>query len=124
MRQALHAGWTSMREARHAEWTKLRTIGGTGWLLLASIALTVAVSAAAAAAITYPSAGCNQDPAKVSLNGINLDQSLVAILAVLAISSEYSTGITLAATPRRPAVQVANPAMPAVDSKGGDYRPR
>ena len=39
-----------MRPALHAEWTKLRTVAGTGWLLLATIVLTVAVSAVATAA--------------------------------------------------------------------------
>jgi ABC-2 type transport system permease protein len=103
-----------MRQALHAEWTKLRTAPGTIWLLLAVIALTAAVSAAAAATITCPSGGCAVDPAKLSLTGINLGQAVVAILAVLAISSEYSTGmirITLAAMPRRPTVLAAKAAI-------------
>src|SRR6266536_2820046 len=82
-----------MRQALHAEWTKLRTVAGTSWLLFAVIALTVALSAAAAAAVTCPSAGCGQDPAKVSLTGIEFGQAVVAILAVLAISGEYSSGM-------------------------------
>jgi hypothetical protein len=99
-----------MRQALHAEWTKLRTAPGTIWLLLALIALTVALGAAAAAAVTCPSPGCNQDPAKLSLTGIGLGQAVVAILAVLAISGEYSTGmihLTLTAMPRRPTVLAA-----------------
>ena len=63
------------------------------WLLLAVIALTVAVGGAAVAAVTCRAAGCGQDPAKVSLSGIDLSQAVVAILAVLAISGEYSTGM-------------------------------
>ncbi len=103
-----------MKQALHAEWTKLRTVAGTGWLLLVTIALSVALSAAVAAAVTCPSAGCNQDPAKLSLTGIELGQAVVAILAVLAISGEYSTGmirITLAAMPRRPKVLAAKAAI-------------
>jgi ABC-2 type transport system permease protein len=99
-----------MRQALHAEWTKLRTVAGTSWLLFAVIALTVALSAAAAAAVTCPSAGCDQDPAKVSLTGIEFGQAVVAILAVLAISGEYSSGmirVTLAAMPRRTTVLAA-----------------
>lgn len=114
MSQAPHAEWTSMRDALHAEWTKLRTVAGTIWLLLAVIALTVAVSAATAAAVTCPSAGCGQDPAKVSLTGIDLGQAVVAILAVLAISGEYSTGMirtTLTAMPRRTTVFAAKAAV-------------
>ena len=88
----------------HAEWTKLRTAPGTGWLLLAVVALTVLVSAAAAAAVTCPAAGCTADPAKISLTGIALGQAVVAIVAVQAISGEYGTGMiltTLQAMPRR-----------------------
>jgi ABC-2 type transport system permease protein len=109
MRNALHAGWTSLREALHAEWTKLRTLPGTPWLLAAIIAATVAVSTAAAAAVTCPSGGCSVDPAKLSLTGIDLGQAVAAILAVLAISGEYSTGMirtTMTAMPRR-AVELA-----------------
>jgi ABC-2 type transport system permease protein len=94
--------WT---ETLHAEWTKLRTLVGTGWLLLGVVALTVGVSAATAAAATCPSGGgCQPDPAEISLTGIQAGQAIVAILAVLAIGNEYSTGmihVTLTAMPRR-----------------------
>jgi ABC-2 type transport system permease protein len=110
MRPAPHPYPASMREALHAEWTKLRTVPDTSWLLLGTIALTTAVSAAAAAAVKCHSAGCNLDPAKISLTGIDLGQAVVAILAVLAISGEYSTGmirVSLAAMPRRCTVLAA-----------------
>ena len=103
-----------MKQALHAEWTKLRTVAGTGWLLLVTIALSVALSAAVAAAVTCPSAGCNQDPAKLSLTGIELGQAVVAILAVLAISGEYSAGmirVTFTAMPRRTTVLAAKAAV-------------
>jgi ABC-2 type transport system permease protein len=114
MRQPPRARPANLRDALHAEWTKLRTAPGTIWLLLAVITLTAAVSAAAAAAVTCPSAGCNQDAAKLSLTGIQLGQAVVAILAVLAIGSEYSTGmicVTLAAMPRRTTVLAAKAAI-------------
>ena len=90
--------------AVHAEWTKLRTVAGPGWLLLAAVALTVAVGALAANAVRCPAGSCQIDPAKVSLTGIDLGQAVVAIVAVTAVSGEYSTGmirLTLTATPRR-----------------------
>jgi ABC-2 type transport system permease protein len=90
--------------ALRAEWTKLRTLPGTWWLLLAVIALTAAVGVGADTAATCQAAGCGQDPAKIALSGIDLSQAVVAILAVLAISGEYSTGMirtTLTAMPRR-----------------------
>ena len=104
----------SLRDALHAEWTKLRTAPGTFGLLVAAAALTVAVSAAAAAATRCPAAGCGQDPAKVSLTGVYLGQAVVAVVAVLAISGEYSSGMirtTLAAMPRRTTVLAAKAAL-------------
>jgi ABC-2 type transport system permease protein len=99
-----------MRQALHAEWTKLRTVTATGWLLLAAIALTVALSAAVTAVMTYPSAGPDVDTTKLSLIGIELGQAVIVTLAVLAITGEYSTGMirtTLAAIPRRTTVLAA-----------------
>jgi ABC-2 type transport system permease protein len=105
---------TGLRDALHAEWTKLRTAPGTIWLLFAAVALTVAVSAAAAAAARCPATGCGQDPARVSLTGVYLGQAVVAVVAVLAISGEYSSGMirtTLAAMPRRTTVLAAKAAL-------------
>jgi ABC-2 type transport system permease protein len=98
----------------HAEWTKTSTAGGAIWLLLAVIAATVAVGTAVATTTRCPAAGCGQDPAKISLSGIYLGQAVVAILAVLAISGEYSTGmilVTLTAMPRRTAMLAAKAAI-------------
>jgi ABC-2 type transport system permease protein len=103
-----------MTQAVHAEWTKLRTTPGNGWLMLAFIALTVALSATAAAAVTCSSTTCGLDPARVSLTGVDLGQAVVVILAVLGIGGEYGTGmirITLAAMPRRITVLVAKAAV-------------
>lgn len=96
--------------ALHAEWTKARTMASTGWLLLAAVVLMVAVGAAVSAAVSCPAGGCAEDPAKISLTGIYLGQAVVAIVAVLAISGEYSAGmirVTLAAMPRRITVLAA-----------------
>ena len=104
----------AMREALHAEWTKLRTLAGTGWLLLGAVAATSAVSTAAAAAVKCPSGHCAEDPAKISLTGIYFGQAVIAIVAVLAISGEYSTGmirVTLTAMPRRATVLAAKVAI-------------
>ena len=51
---AWRAGWASLPDAPHAEWTKLRTVAGpAAWLLAATVVLTVAVSAAATAAVRH-----------------------------------------------------------------------
>ena len=92
-------------DALRAEWTKLRTVSGTAWILAGICVLTVAVGAATAAATRCGAGtGCAIDPAKVSLTGIQAGQAVVAVLAVLVISGEYSTGMirtTFTAMPRR-----------------------
>ena len=104
------------RETLHAEWTKLRTVASTGWLLLAAAAVTVAVSALADAAAACPPGGCQADPAKLSLTGVQAGQAIVAVIAVLAVSGEYSSGmirVTLTAMPRRGTVLAAKATLVA-----------
>ncbi|MGO8892546.1 MAG: ABC transporter permease [Streptosporangiaceae bacterium] len=128
MSQALPAGppdlslarrpdMAGIRDIMHAEWTKLRTVSGPAWLLAGIIVLTVAVSAAATSAVRCPSGtACPVDTTKLSLTGIEFGQAIVAILAVLVISAEYSTGmirITLTAMPRRSAVLAAKAVLVA-----------
>jgi ABC-2 type transport system permease protein len=107
--------WTGLSDALRAEWTKLRTVPGTAWILTAICVLTVAVGAATAAATRCGAgAGCAIDPTKVSLTGIEAGQAVVAALAVLVISGEYSTGMirtTFAAMPRRWMVLAAKAAV-------------
>ena len=103
-----------MSAALRAEWTKLRTSPGTAWLMLAVVAVTVAVSAAAAASARCPAAGCGEDPGKISLTGVDLGQAAVAIVAVLAVGTEYRTGMirtTLAAMPGRVRLLAAKAAV-------------
>jgi ABC-2 type transport system permease protein len=102
------------RETLHAEWTKLRTVASTGWLLLGAAVLTVAVSTTTDAAVTCSSRGCQADPAKLSLTGVQVGQAMVVVIAVLAVSNEYSTGmirVTLTAMPRRLTVLAAKAAL-------------
>jgi ABC-2 type transport system permease protein len=94
---------SSLLESVHAEWTKLRTVPSTGWLLLTLIVLTAGAGTLATAVVKCP-ATCTEDTTKLSLTGILLGQAAVAVLAVLVMSGEYSSGmirITLTAMPRR-----------------------
>jgi ABC-2 type transport system permease protein len=112
-------GQARLLVALHAEWTKLRTLSATFWLLLGAVAVTAGVGAAVAAGTSCPADGCAAaatalDPAKISLTGVQAGQAVVAIIGVLAISNEYSTGmirITLAAMPRRWSVLAAKAAL-------------
>jgi ABC-2 type transport system permease protein len=104
---------TGLASATRAEWTKLRTVTSTAWLLLTSVALTVGVSAITSSAEKCP-ASCGADPAKISLTGVMLGQTTIAVLAVLLVSGEYSSGmirVSLAAVPRRRELLVAKAAV-------------
>jgi ABC-2 type transport system permease protein len=105
----------SLRYALHAEWTKLRTVSGPAWLLLGLVVLTIAVSTAAVGATHCPpNLTCPVDTTKLSLTGIQLGQAVAAILAVLTVSNEYSSGmmrITLAAMPSRQTVLAAKASL-------------
>jgi ABC-2 type transport system permease protein len=104
-----------MTAALRAEWTKLRTLPGTGWLLLGVVAATVIISATVSASLSCTStAACHVDVTKLSLTGTYLGQAVVAIVAVLAVSGEYGTGmirVTLTAMPRRTTVLAAKAAV-------------
>jgi ABC-2 type transport system permease protein len=94
-------------DALRAEWTKLRTIAGTWWLMAGAVALTTAASAGVVASTHVSPAGpvdAGEDPTKLSLIGVDLGQAVIAVLAVLAVTDEYGTGmirLTLAVIPRR-----------------------
>lgn len=96
--------------ALHAEWTKLRTSPGTIWLLLGVIVATTGIGGLTVATLHCPAGSCEVDPTQLSLIGVQAGQAVVAILAVLAIGGEYSTGLvhtSLVAVPRRLALLAA-----------------
>jgi ABC-2 type transport system permease protein len=100
-----------MRRALHAEWTKLATSPGTLVLLCLVVAGTIGIGAISATCSPGDSPGtCGPDLPRLSLTGVQLGQVVVAILAVLAMGNEYSSGVitvTLTAIPRRGRVLVA-----------------
>jgi ABC-2 type transport system permease protein len=109
------------RAALRAEWAKAWSDPATAWLLSALVVLSVAVSLITIGT-SRCQAGCGQDPARISLAGIYLGQAVAALAGVLAIGSEYGTGmirVTLTAMPRRgrllaaKAVVLAGPVLAA-----------
>jgi ABC-2 type transport system permease protein len=93
-----------MSDALAAEWTKLRTQTTTVWLLIATVAATVAISAAVGASTHQSGFVHGGDATRLSLIGVYLGQIVVATLAVTTLSEEYATGmikVTLAAMPQR-----------------------
>ena len=96
-----------MSDALRAEWTKLRTIAGTWWLMAGGRRADrrgQRRDRRLHARVARRPGGAGQDPTKLALIGVDLGQAVVAVLAILAVTEEYGTGmirVTLAATPRR-----------------------
>jgi ABC-2 type transport system permease protein len=110
-----------MTLALQSEWTKLRSVRSTTWSVLALIALTILFSALVGASSNTTGcrddrAVCDDDVVMTSLAGVYIGQLAVAALAVMAMSSEYATGLirtTFAANPRRRTVLAAKAATVA-----------
>lgn len=102
-----------MTRALRAEWTKLRTIHSTGWSLGLALVLMVLLSALAGAESETsgcPASGCDSDIVATSLGGVYFGQFAVIALGVMAMGSEYGTGlirVTFVAEPRRRIVLIA-----------------
>jgi ABC-2 type transport system permease protein len=90
-----------------SEFCKLRTVRSTFWALLAAVGFNV-VTAALLGIILPGHLSARQqasiDSTRLSLGGLHLSQVAIGLLGVLAVASEYSTGMiraTLAAVPQR-----------------------
>jgi ABC-type transport system involved in multi-copper enzyme maturation permease subunit len=98
-----------------SEWTKLRSVRSTYWTaglaVLASIALSIVISARTANNISHGVVSATDlDSTLTSLTGLYIAQVAIGALGVLTISSEYSTGMiraTLTAVPQRRAMLAA-----------------
>lgn len=101
-----------MTWALRSEWTKLRSLASTRWTLaaaLASMVLLGVLLCAGSETTGCINAECD-DMVMNALGGVYLGQFAAAALGVLAISSEYATGlirVTFVADPRRRTVLVA-----------------
>ena len=104
-----------------AEWLKLRSVRSTGWslLLLVGVSLLFTTWATVGSSTEGGSPGQpgDNDIVMDSLVGVWFGQIAVAVLAVLAITSEYSTRMirtTFAAMPGRRSLLTAKTAIVAV----------
>ena len=93
-----------------AEWTKFRTVRSSFWSLLVATVLVVGLGALISLAASHHysqrslSDQLGWDPTAVSLAGLTIGQLALAVLGILFVTSEYSTGmirISLAAVPHR-----------------------
>lgn len=103
-------GRVSQARVARSEWTKLHSLRSTRWSLLATVVLTVGLPMLFAAVVSAhwarmsPVERANRNPLDIALAGVNLSQLAVAVLGVLVITGEYSTGMiraSLTAVPRR-----------------------
>jgi ABC-2 type transport system permease protein len=110
-------------DALRSEWTKLRSVRSTFWALTVTVVLGVGLGAAISAAAAHgyakstASSKLSWDPTAVSLDGIGIATLAIAVLGVLFISSEYSSGMirtSLIAVPRRGRVLAAKSLVFAV----------
>jgi ABC-2 type transport system permease protein len=100
------------------EWIKLRTLRSTGWITLILAAGMLGLSVLVMTHTNYAKLSAADrasfDPTELGFVGLALGQLLMAVLGVLTITSEFSSGMiraTLAAAPRRPMVLAAKAAV-------------
>jgi ABC-2 type transport system permease protein len=93
-----------------SEWTKLRSVRSTKWSLGVGFLLTVAFPIAFSFVTSShwgsmsPQERADRHPLDIALVGVNVAQLAIAVLGVLLISAEYSTGSirsTFTAVPKR-----------------------
>lgn len=100
---------TQLRVLR-SEWTKLVSVRSTRWSLFTAVLLTIGLPMLFAGVTTShwgsmaPHERANRHPLDIALAGVNVSQLAIAVLGVLIITAEYSTGMirsTIIAVPKR-----------------------
>lgn len=100
---------TQTRVAR-SEWTKLHSLRSTRWSLFVGTLATIGLPCLFAAILSSrwghlsPHERADRQPLDVALAGVNFSQLAIAVLGVLVITGEYSTGMIRAsftAVPKR-----------------------
>lgn len=108
--RAAHTGRVTQMRVALSEWTKLRSLRSTRWSLLAAVLLTIAFPILFAAVTSShwgsmsPHERADRHPLDIALAGVNVSQLAIAVLGVLVITGEYSTGMIRAsfiAVPKR-----------------------
>jgi ABC-2 type transport system permease protein len=104
------------RQVLRSEWTKFWSVRSTLWTLLIAIGLSIGLGVLFSWGLSTNLDDLSEeeratlDPTGVSLGGLSFGQLAIAVLGVLIISSEYSTGgikATLTAVPQRLKVLLA-----------------
>jgi ABC-2 type transport system permease protein len=104
------SGRVTLARVVASEWTKLHSLRSTKWSLLAGVLLTIALPVAFAAVTSShwgtmgPHERADRHPLDIALAGVNVSQLAIAVLGVLVITGEYSTGMiraSFSAVPKR-----------------------
>jgi hypothetical protein len=112
-----HYGFTNVARM---EWIKLRSLRSTRWgfgvLAVSTIGFAILVLSIASGHWAHMSAAdkASFDPTNQGFTGLIIGQLVIAVLGVLTITSEFSSGLvraTFAAVPRRPLVLAAKVAV-------------
>jgi ABC-2 type transport system permease protein len=107
---------STFADVLRSEWTKLRSVRSTFWALTVTVVFGIGLGALISAASAHGyarssvSARLSWDPTTVSLDGIGIASLAIAVLGVLCISSEYSSGMirtSLIVVPKRGRVLAA-----------------
>lgn len=105
-----HVGRPTQARVARSEWTKLHSLRSTRWSLLAALVLTVGLPLLISAVVSShwgtmsAAERAARNPLDIGLAGVNVSQLAIAVLGVLFITGEYSTGMiraSFAAVPRR-----------------------
>jgi ABC-2 type transport system permease protein len=108
--RAEHTGRVTQARVALSEWTKLRSLRSTRWSLVVAVLLTIALPVLFSALTSShwgsmsPSERADRNPLDIALAGVNVSQLAIAVLGVLVITGEYSTGMIRAsftAVPKR-----------------------
>ena len=104
------AGRLTQARVALSEWTKLHSLRSTRWSLLVATVLTIGLPLLFSTVISShwghmsPRDRADHQPLDVALAGVNVSQLAIAVLGVLVITGEYSTGMIRAsftAVPKR-----------------------
>jgi hypothetical protein len=104
------AGHATFMGAVRSEITKIRSVRSTYWTLLALVVVTVGFGALASWGAANHEHGPFFDPTMRSLGGLYISQLVIAVLGVIVVTSEYTTGMirtTLMTMPHRGTMMAA-----------------
>ncbi|WP_430788936.1 ABC transporter permease [Actinoplanes sp. G11-F43] len=108
---------TSFRDVVASEWTKLWSVRSTAWSLVAAAATVIGVTVLSGRALLgYQPDVSSADVVGVALEGVTFGQLAVCVLAAMAITGEYGTGMirnTLSTVPARSRLLLAKAAVVA-----------